>query len=108
METRRRIRRWLAAVVAVGIVVTLMAACGGTEPETSEDMAQMGHSPALDGQALLEGACVDCHDLERTTSESKTRDAWLTTVERMVDKGASLSAEEVEALVDYLAEEYGP
>ena len=57
---------------------------------------------APDGKAVMEARCGDCHGLDRITSKSKDRDAWQTTVNRMISKGANLNAEEKAALVDYL------
>lgn len=91
--------RWLAVVVLVGLMLTAIAACGGGAP---------AEETVADGQTLLEERCTQCHGLEQTTSASKTRDAWLSTVERMIGKGAELNDAEKEVLVDYLAETYGP
>ena len=62
--------------------------------------------PALDGRTLLEERCTRCHDLSRVEQARKTTDEWRTTVERMVGKGANLTPEEQEALIQYLAETY--
>lgn len=61
---------------------------------------------ALDGKALFEGRCASCHGLDRTTSKKKSADAWKSTVERMVAKGAELTPEEQAAVIDYLAATY--
>jgi len=58
------------------------------------------------GQILLEERCIECHNLSRVTSKSKTLEEWRRTVERMVDKGTVLSEAEQETLIDYLAETY--
>ncbi len=64
-------------------------------------------SPAeFDGEAMLQDRCTQCHSLSRVTNASKSAEAWRTAVERMVDYGAVLSAEELEDLVQYLAETY--
>lgn len=100
MRIRPWMQRWLAVAVLTTLLVTAMAACGGGAAPAAETVA--------DGATLLEERCTECHGLERTTSESKTRDEWLETVDRMIQKGAELNAEEKEVLVDYLAETYGP
>jgi hypothetical protein len=61
----------------------------------------------LDGQALLQARCVECHDLGRVERASKSKADWRLTVVRMVNTGAQLSNEELEFLVDYLSENYG-
>jgi cytochrome c5 len=87
-------------VVALVVVVLILGACGGG---SSSDPAE-----TADGKTLLEDRCVQCHDLERTTSKQKTREQWEQTVTAMVQKGTQLSDEEQTVLVDYLAEQYGP
>ena len=93
----------LAAVVLVLVLVTFAAAgCGGGQE------APAGEQVAVGGQTLLEERCTECHDLERTTSQQKTRAEWEETVSRMIDRGAELNEDEKAVLVDYLAENYGP
>ncbi len=99
-------RRWLR-IGLVGLVVVLAlsgVACTGGDATVEETTA----GTALDGQALLEARCVECHGLDRTTGASKSAAEWQETVERMVSKGAQLSPAEVETLVAYLAETYAP
>lgn len=99
--TKQRLRIMLVGLM-IGLAI-FMVACGGGEANVDE-----GAGDAPDGKALLEGRCVDCHGLDRTTSASKTEAEWRETVGRMVSKGAQLSSAEVDTLVAYLAEMYGP
>ncbi|MBC7242320.1 MAG: hypothetical protein H5T60_07730 [Anaerolineae bacterium] len=62
--------------------------------------------PALDGKKLLEERCTRCHSLDRVRQSRKSEADWKATVERMVGKGAALSAQEIEAVVRYLAQTY--
>jgi cytochrome c5 len=73
---------------------------------TPTDEKQDNSNSALDGKTLLETRCTTCHDLSRVTNKSKTLEEWRATVERMVDKGADLNADEQEILIQYLAETY--
>ena len=103
MTIRPGTQRWLAVLLVVSFALTLMMACGGGAEAPADDVEMVA-----DGKSLLEGPCTQCHNLERSTSKSKTRDEWLATVDRMIGKGTAINAEEKEVLVDYLAEEYGP
>lgn len=80
-------------------------------PESTEEVspAEAPTEPpaAVDGETLLQDRCAVCHGLERTSRASKTREEWGVTVGRMVDKGAELTAEERDILVDYLTAMYG-
>lgn len=62
--------------------------------------------PPADGKAILEGACTSCHGVDFIGEKRKTRDGWDFTVHRMMDRGADVSVDEVEVLVDYLAKTY--
>ena len=90
-------------LLVVSFALALMMACGGGAGAPADDVEVVA-----DGTFLLEGRCTQCHDVERTTGKSKTRDEWLATVDRMIEKGAGINAEEKEVLVNHLAEEYGP
>jgi coenzyme F420-reducing hydrogenase gamma subunit len=59
-----------------------------------------------DGAALLESRCAECHDLDRVTNASKSRDDWEVTVDRMMTRGAVLDDAERETLIEYLTETY--
>ncbi|PLY00515.1 MAG: hypothetical protein C0622_08680 [Desulfuromonas sp.] len=63
---------------------------------------------AEDGATLLEKRCSVCHSAERPKSKQKTAEQWDTTVTRMIKKGARLTAEEKQVLVDYLSATYKP
>jgi len=62
--------------------------------------------PAADGAALLEDRCAGCHGINRVTNEDGSREEWDQVVRDMVSRGASLTADEITVLVDYLAETY--
>jgi cytochrome c5 len=59
------------------------------------------------GKAILEQKCTACHDTGRISGQKKTKDAWIDTVSRMMDKGASLSGDDFDTVIDYLAKNYG-
>ena len=59
-------------------------------------------------EALLQERCTECHALSQTTNSGKSRVGWEQTVTRMVKRGANLNEEEQAALIDYLAQTYGP
>lgn len=59
------------------------------------------------GKALLETRCTVCHNLERVQKKKLDDAGWEEVVKRMVKHGAKLHDAEKEALVTYLAENYG-
>jgi cytochrome c5 len=70
---------------------------------------QRGQAPAVTADpaaALLSSVCSSCHNLLRVQNKKATEDEWAGTVERMKGKGAQLSDEETQSLIDYLAKTY--
>lgn len=92
----------MVLVVLLVVAASVMAGCGDVGEEVVEEPV------SIDGQVLLEERCTDCHGLARVTAAEKTRDQWEDTVTRMVNLGARLNDEEQTALIDYLAQTYGP
>ncbi|NVO00152.1 MAG: hypothetical protein HXX17_12570 [Geobacteraceae bacterium] len=65
-------------------------------------------APAIDGAKLLDERCKSCHVSARAKMLKKNKAEWEALVNRMVTKGAKLSASEKTALVDHLAKNYKP
>ncbi|WP_303722070.1 hypothetical protein [Malonomonas rubra] len=61
-----------------------------------------------DGATILEARCSVCHSSERAKSKQKTPEQWEATVSRMMAKGAQLTQEEKQILLDYLSKTYKP
>jgi len=108
-------------LLAMGMVLT---ACGSkteskaTQPPTNQPAtaptatmapaATTAPTDGGDGEALLNDRCTKCHNLTRVMNAKKTAEEWEKTVTRMVSKGAKLTNEEQQVLVDYLAKTYAP
>ncbi len=86
---------WVLLVVCV---IGLMACGGGTSTSSGGETA--------DGATLLQDRCTGCHGLSKIEGQQKTQAEWEQTVTRMVEKGATLNADEQAILVAYLAETY--
>jgi competence protein ComEA len=63
-----------------------------------------------DGKAkkLIEDTCSECHGLDQVVNSPMSADAWRTAVKSMVKKGAKLSPDEIDSVVDYLAVYFSP
>lgn len=59
-------------------------------------------------KALVAKQCSACHDLGGTVQLRKSRDAWEAIVADMVSRGAPLMIDEVDPIVAYLADVFGP
>ncbi len=97
------------ALLVIAILVINLIACApktSVPPTTAVGAPDQPVDSNLDGKAILESRCVECHDLTRVTTKAKTLEGWQTTVTRMINNGADLSAEEEALLVQYLADTY--
>jgi hypothetical protein len=63
-------------------------------------------SGSFDGATLVQERCIKCHGIVRIQQAAKTRDEWQATVSRMIGRGANLSSDEKDAVINYLAETY--
>ena len=110
MRMRTKVRVLLVVLLVVS--GALLGACGSSTPDADTPVATTEpateETPAIDGAALLEARCVDCHGLSRATSARYTQEEWQEIVTRMIEHGAELNADEETALVAYLAETYKP
>src|ERR1043165_8085781 len=71
--------------------------------------ASASKDPALPpgkGKAIVARTCVNCHALKVVTSKRATKEQWSTLVDQMVSRGADLSDEEIEVVVNYLSKNF--
>jgi cytochrome c5 len=64
--------------------------------------------PAGAGKDLVAKVCTVCHDTARIISKKWTKAEWNDTVDKMAARGAMASDEEFDAIVTYLAKNFGP
>lgn len=63
---------------------------------------------SLDGKAIFEKQCSQCHATARATSAPRSREAWAATIQRMVaQNGANISPSDQAAILDYLSSAFG-
>ena len=70
--------------------------------------AQGGGDSDAAAKKILEDTCTACHDLDLGSDQHLSKDEWVSIINSMVAKGASLSDKDKPVLVDYLAKTYGP
>lgn len=85
------------------LVAHLTASYGPSNVSTppSADSGQPIALPAGAGRAILERACLQCHDLETATRKPVLLD-WKTVVGTMATYGAMMTPAEQETLIEYL------
>ena len=64
--------------------------------------------PAGAGKAIVQEKCVVCHALTVVTSKHSSHKEWDQVVNQMVSRGADLTDEEIDTVIEYLSKNYGP
>ena len=90
------------------VLTLIITACTpSTSPAASDNSSSaVPVDASLDGKALVETRCTQCHVLEKISTQAKSMEGWTTTVDRMIGKGAKINEAEKEAVITYLAETY--
>ena len=102
-------RIWIVISI-LALLVGSLAGCGqsGGGQAPAEEEKPAAPPASVDGETLVQERCTKCHGLERVTGVQKEREGWEQTVDRMIAKGAELDESEKAAVIEYLAEAYGP
>lgn len=83
------------------ILLTAILACGGLAFADTD-------LPEGKGKDLVESACSQCHGFERIVRQSMTAEQWRGTLREMLENGATLNPDDWDAVVAYLAKNFGP
>jgi len=86
--------RWVPLTIPVSFAVVLLAAQGDSLPEGK-------------GRDALQSVCTNCHGIDRVTSMRYSKSYWSDVVDDMVSRGATGSDEDLNAIVSYLARNFG-
>ena len=86
--------------LTLALIVSLAAAL----PAFADDVVL----PDGKAKTLIENTCTECHGLEQVVNNPMTAEKWRSTVNRMVKKGATLSSEEIDTVVEYLSVYFPP
>jgi mono/diheme cytochrome c family protein len=87
--------------------MAVLTACSKKETPIAKADAS-ANAKAVDGEALIAGACLSCHTKHMLVQQRLTQAQWQKTVTKMVGWGANLDPSEVAPLVAYLSANYGP
>jgi len=61
---------------------------------------------SLDGAALVQEYCTECHTLNRVKRTSGSAAEWASIIEKMVGEGLEVTGQEKQAILAYLAQTY--
>jgi len=88
---------WLAACAASFFA----AASAQAAPPAAASSQQLG-------RAMVTSKCFQCHTDSMFRDQRQDRRAWLATIYRMVGRGGLWTSDEISAMADYLATDFGP
>ncbi|MBM3146749.1 MAG: hypothetical protein FJ000_02515 [Actinobacteria bacterium] len=104
---RRSVKILAISVVAFTLLpASALAACGGDTPQEEPTTPAATATGALDGAALVQDRCTQCHDLARVEGKSESPEEWTSIVDSMIARGAQLDDQERQAVIDYLSEQF--
>jgi len=92
------------------LLLVLLLACEKKKPDVAvvDAAAPAPVAMAPDGRKIVEGACLSCHSEEMLLQQRLTEAQWTKTVTKMAGWGANLDPADKDALIKYLAANYGP
>ena len=95
--------RWGTTITAAEreVLHPYLAANFGPKPAAA-------HAATDAGAASYKRACTTCHETDIIEQQRLTRGRWVGSVDKMIRWGATVTPEEKDALVDYLAARFGP
>ena len=94
-------------LLALGAAALGIMAIAGADVAHAQG-AQPRPLPPGDGRDLLATACAQCHNLSIIVSMREGSVGWRRHVYNMVTRGAQLTSPEAEAVIGYLAANFGP
>jgi competence protein ComEA len=83
-------------------------ALGSASAQTTSPPESPSAMPAGAGKAIVQEKCAVCHALTVVTSKHSSHGEWDQVVNQMVSRGADLSDEEIDTVIEYLSKNYGP
>ena len=89
--------------IVVAIFVTALSA-----GSVAAGWAQQPPSPSPSAPAVIQRACVGCHDLSIAAGRGRTPAEWSDVIDRMTDRGVDASESELAAVKAYLAKALPP
>jgi competence ComEA-like helix-hairpin-helix protein len=87
------------------VAVFLAVGLGSASAQTTPSAAAM---PDGAGKPIVQRACSACHAVTVVTSKHASQKEWDQVVNQMVSRGADLTDDEIDTVIEYLAKNYGP
>jgi len=99
--------RVLAASVLIALPLYLAA---GQTDDTKAGSAKAAADSLPDGpgKEVVLKKCISCHSVQIVTNHHADADDWAQVVSKMIGRGAVISDDDADTIVDYLSAHFGP
>ncbi len=100
-----------AALLLCWVALTLRDGTLAAQTETQKETKSQSTEPSLPdgaGKDLVMRTCVKCHNLKIITTKRASEEEWTRSVDNMVNRGAVLSDDEADEVIDYLSHNFKP
>jgi competence ComEA-like helix-hairpin-helix protein len=104
----KSINRFIYVLFGGMLLVPLIAALAVPVQEQKGTQATTQELPPGKGKDLLVKECSGCHQLTVITSQHKSESGWTDTVVEMRNRGANGSDDDMEQIIRYLTDNFGP
>lgn len=88
-------KRMLILTLVGMLLLSLIISCAQSTPLPETEVS--------DPEALIVDKCSDCHSVNRVFSADYTEDGWNEVIDEMIGKGANVTDEEKEIMIDWLS-----
>ncbi len=81
------------------------------QPQSAQTAPSVVNSAAMpdgEGKAIVQKQCAVCHAVTVVTAKHASRSEWEQVVNQMVSRGADLSDDDIDTVLEYLTKNYGP
>ena len=95
------IKKWLLIALIALFLLSLIVACAQSGATPIPEVVDEGEGGG-DVEALIIEKCGTCHTADRVFREDYTRQGWSNVFDDMINKGAKVSPEEKEIMIDWL------
>jgi competence ComEA-like helix-hairpin-helix protein len=98
----------LKSIVSLFVIAMGLQFAAAQAPAAKPGTDAAASLPDGPGKAVVEKSCKSCHSIETVTKSRNTADGWADVVSQMIGRGANISDDDAETIVEYLAAHYGP
>lgn len=95
--------KFIASSCSLLLLLLAYAAAQASAAKSDADLLPDGP-----GKAVVQRDCLTCHSVHTTTSKRGNEDDWANTVSQMIGRGANVSDDDANTIVEYMAAHFGP